>query len=128
MAIAIDDRKETEELASARFQRLSPRKAKRVADLIRGKNVADAQAILKFLPHEASDIILKVLNSAVANFKQKDVSFSRQSKEEDLYVSRVFVEQGQTLKRFRARSRGRAGRIMKRSSHITVVIDEIGAK
>jgi large subunit ribosomal protein L22 len=128
MAIAIENREETEELASARFQRLSPRKAKRVIDLIRGKNVAEAQAILKFLPNEASEIVLKVLNSAVSNFKRKDSSFSRQTKDEDLFVSRAFADQAQTLKRFRARSRGRAGRILKRSSHITIVVDEIGAK
>ena len=105
--------------AAAKYVRLSPRKARQVMDLIRGKNVTEAMSILKFTSKRASGIIGKVLKSALANAKQKPDIDS-----EKLSVRRAFVDQGPMLKRFRPRAMGRASRIHKRTSHITVVVGD----
>ena len=98
----------------------SPRKVKVVIDLIRGKSVAEAKAILAFTPKAASEPVLKVLNSAVANAENNlDMSADQ------LFVAEVFANQGPTLKRFRPRAQGRASRIRKRTSHITVILDKV---
>lgn len=103
--------------AIARFQRVSPRKARLVVDLIRGKSVDEARTILKFSPRAAAEIVEKTLNSAVANAERNlHVSAS------DLVVGRTFVDEGPTLKRIQPRAMGRAFRINKRTSHITVVV------
>ena len=105
--------------ATARYVRISPRKAGDVARLIRGKKVAEAKAILSLCPRAAARIVAKVLDSAVANAENNhDLSA------EDLYVVRAYVNCGPTLKRFRPRAMGRASRIRKRTSHITVCVDE----
>ena len=88
-------------------------------DLIRGKSVAEAQAILEFTPKAAAPVVLKVLNSAVAN-AENNQDLSRDT----LYVAECFANQGPTLKRYRPRAHGRANRILKRTSHITVVLDQ----
>lgn len=99
--------------------RIPARKVRLVVDLIRGKKVGDAVAILRHTPRSASPIVEKLLNSAIANAEhnyQLDVN--------KLVVSEVFVNEGPTLKRFQPRSQGRAFSIFKRSSHITLVVSE----
>jgi large subunit ribosomal protein L22 len=105
--------------AVARFVRVSPRKARLVVDLIRGKDVGEARAILKFTPRAAAEIVDKVLASAVTNAEN-----NLKVKPETLFVAQTFVDEGPTLKRIRPVSRGRAFRIMKRTSHITVVVKQ----
>ncbi|KRM98529.1 50S ribosomal protein L22 [Loigolactobacillus rennini] len=105
--------------AIAKTVRIAPRKARLVIDLIRGKSVAEANAILKFTPRSASPIVAKVLNSAIAN-AENNFDLDAQS----LVVSEAFVDEGPTLKRFRPRAKGSASPINKRTSHITVVVSE----
>ncbi|NTU71036.1 MAG: 50S ribosomal protein L22 [Coriobacteriia bacterium] len=105
--------------AVARYVRVSPRKARLLVDLIRGKSVADAQAILKFSPRAAAEIVEKVLNSAVANAER-----NLHIKADELFVGSTFVDEGPTLKRIQPRAMGRAFRINKRTSHITVVVKQ----
>ncbi|MGY4691816.1 50S ribosomal protein L22 [Salibacterium sp. K-3] len=105
--------------AVAKQIRIAPRKARLVVDLIRGKDIGEAVGILKNTPKAASPIVEKVLNSAVANAEH-----NYEMEPEDLYVSEIFVDEGMTLKRFRPRAMGRATRINKRTSHITVVVSE----
>lgn len=105
--------------AIGRHLRVSPRKARITIDLIRGKEVGEAAAILKFTPKRASEYISKILNAAVANAEH---NFAMNK--EKLFVSEAFVDEGPTLKRFQPRARGRASRIRKRTSHITVVLRE----
>ena len=105
--------------ATAKYVRIAPRKVRVVMDLIRGKNVKDAFAILKFTPKVGAEAIEKVLKSAVANAENNfDMN------EDNLYVSEAYVDQGPTLKRIHPRSRGQAFKILKRTSHITVVVAE----
>ena len=105
--------------AVAKYIRIVPRKVRVVMDLIRGKNVADAFAILKFTPKVGADVIEKVLKSAVANAENNfDMNVDR------LYVSSAYVDQGPTLKRIHPRSRGQAFSILKKTSHVTVVVSE----
>lgn len=99
--------------------RISSSKVKIVIDLIRGKKVDDARAILQFTPKAASPIVLKLLNSAIANAEN-----NLQMQRDNLYVAQVYANEGPTLKRFIARSRGSASPILKRTSNITIVLDE----
>ncbi len=105
--------------AVAKFVRIAPRKVRIVMNLIRGKDVADAFAILKFTPKRGSKFIEKVLRSAVANAEN---NFEMDT--EKLYVSTCFVDQGPTMKRIHPRSRGQAFSILKHTSHITVMVSE----
>jgi large subunit ribosomal protein L22 len=105
--------------AVARFVRIAPRKARLVIDLIRGKQITDAQTILKFTPRFAADVVVKVLNSAVAN-AENNFKLNR----DRLVVTAAFVDVGPTLKRFMPRAQGRASAIHKRTSHITIVVAE----
>ncbi|TVY06620.1 50S ribosomal protein L22 [Paenibacillus cremeus] len=105
--------------AIARYVRIAPRKVQLVVDLIRGKQVGEAIAILRHTPKSASPVVEKLLNSAIAN-AEHNYSLDPNS----LVVSTVFVDQGPTLKRFRPRAMGRASRINKRTSHITLVVSE----
>ena len=105
--------------AVAKFVRIAPRKVRIVMDLIRGKDVADAFAILKFTPKRGSKFIEKVLKSAVANAEN-----NHEMDSEKLFVSTCFVDQGPTLKRIHPRSRGQAFGILKHTSHITVIVSE----
>ncbi|MFD2617382.1 50S ribosomal protein L22 [Terrilactibacillus laevilacticus] len=105
--------------AVAKQVRIAPRKARLVIDLIRGKQVGEAIAILRNTPKAASPIVEKVLNSAIANAEHNyDLEAN------DLVVSQAFVDEGATLKRFRPRAMGRASKINKRTSHITVIVSE----
>jgi len=103
--------------AQARFIRVTPMKARRVVDLIRGLPAAEAQAVLRFAPQAASEPVGKVLASAIANAEH---NFKLDTG--TLVVSSAWVDEGPTLKRFRPRAQGRAYRINKRTSHITVVV------
>ena len=105
--------------AQARYVRVTPMKARRVIDLIRGMNAGDAQAVLTFAPQAASEPIGKVLASAIANATNNYAMDARA-----LVVSAAFVDEGPTQKRIRPRAQGRAYRIRKRSSHITVVVSD----
>jgi large subunit ribosomal protein L22 len=105
--------------AVARYIRISPRKIRIVIDLIRGKSVGEALAILKHTPKVASEVIEKVLKSAVANAEH---NYDMNS--DNLYVAAAYADQGPTLKRIHPRSRGQAFKILKRSSHVTVVVKE----
>lgn len=110
-----------ESRAKLRYVRSSPRKMRIVADQVRGKGVADALNMLHFLPHKAAAPIEKTIQSAVANlFDQSDAAVN----EEALYVREILVDEAPFFKRFRPVSRGRAHRIKKRNSHLTVVIAE----
>ena len=105
--------------ATAKYVRVAPRKARQVVELIRGKSVKDARAILMLTPRAASPVVGKVLASAVANAENNNDLVA-----EDLYVAQAFVDEGPTLRRFKPRAMGRATRIRKRTSHITVSVDE----
>jgi large subunit ribosomal protein L22 len=104
--------------AQARYIRVTPRKARRVVDLIRGLPAAEAQAVLRFAPQAASEPVGKVLASAIANAEHNN-----RLDVDTLVVSRAYVDEGPTLKRFRPRAQGRAYRVNKRTSHITVVVE-----
>ncbi|WP_146553683.1 50S ribosomal protein L22 [Rummeliibacillus sp. SL167] len=105
--------------AIARTVRIAPRKVRLVVDLIRGKQVGEAVAILRHTPRTASPVVEKVLKSAVANAEHNyDLDVN------NLVISEAFVDEGPTLKRFRPRAQGRASAINKRTSHITIVVSE----
>ena len=108
--------------ATARYIRVSPRKARLVVDTIRGKSVADAIAALDFTPRAAARSIRKVLKSAMANAENNHQA----DQVEEMTVSKAFVDGGPVLKRFRPRAMGRAARILKRTSHITIVLSDEG--
>ena len=111
-----------EAIAKVRNIRITPQKARRVVNLIRGKQANEALGLLKFQPQAASEPIYKVVASAVANAKVKGESTGAIVDEDDLVISQAYVDEGVTLKRFRPRAQGRAFRINKRTSHITVVV------
>ena len=108
--------------ASARFVRVTPMKARRVVNLIRGKQAEEVLAILKFAPQGASEPVYKIVASAVANARQKATQEGLPFREEELFISEAFVNEGPTMKRIQPRAQGRAYRINKRTSHITVVV------
>jgi len=105
--------------AVARNIRIASRKVRLVVDLIRGKQVGEALAILKHTPKAASPVVEKLLKSAIANAEH-----NYEMDPNKLVISKIYVDQGPTLKRFRPRAQGRASRIHKRTSHITVVLNE----
>lgn len=106
--------------AKLRYLRIAPRKVREVADLIRGERVERAQALLEFLVKKSAKPVSKLLKGAIAsayhNFKLE---------QSNLYISKILVDEGPKLKRWRASSRGRSSRIIKRTSHITIILDEI---
>ena len=105
--------------AVAKYLRMSPTKLAPVADLVRGKGIDDALTILKFTPGKSAEYVEKVVQSALANAEN-----NFEMDHDKLYVAQSSVNQGPTMKRWRAGAQGRAGRILKRSSHITVVLKE----
>jgi len=105
--------------ATAKYIRISSRKVKAVIDLIRGKSVKEAEAILLYTPKAATEPVAKLLKSAIAN-AENNLDLNR----EELFVAEIYANQGPTLKRFRPRAHGRASAIRKRTSHITVVLDQ----
>ncbi|MEL4505047.1 50S ribosomal protein L22 [Luteococcus sp. H138] len=104
--------------AIARHVRMSPTKVRRVADLVRGMATTEALVTLKYAPQAASDPVYKVLASAVANAENAE-----NLRADDLYISQIFVDEGVTMRRIRPRAKGSASRILKRASHITVVVE-----
>ena len=104
--------------AIARHVRMSPMKVRRVIDIVRGLDVNDALAVLKFAPQAAAGPVYKVVASAAANAES-----SESLRADDLFISQAFVDEGVTLRRIRPRAKGSASRIMKRGSHITVVVE-----
>ena len=105
--------------AIAKYIRISPRKVRIVINLIRGKQVDEALAILQFTPKAASPVVAKVLNSAIANAENNPPYLNR----DNLIVAEIYADQGPTLKRIQPVSKGRANRILKRTSHIKVILD-----
>ncbi len=105
--------------AVAKYIRVAPNKARQVVNMIRGKQVDEAKAILKFTPKRVAVAVEKVLNSAIAN-AEHNFDMDR----ENLFVTGIYVDQGPTMKRFKPRAMGRADMIRKRTSHITVVVSE----
>jgi len=105
--------------AVAKSVRIAPRKVRLVIDLIRGKEVGEAIAILRHTQRGASPVVEKLINSAIANAEH-----NYEMDPDNLYISEAFVNEGMTLKRFRPRAQGRATQINKRTSHITVVLSE----
>jgi large subunit ribosomal protein L22 len=105
--------------AVSKYIRISPQKARLVADLVRGKAVSEALSILEYTPKAASHYIFKLIHSAVANAGIKEGIDI-----DTLFIKKIFVDQGPMLKRFRARAMGRGTRILKKTCHITVILDE----
>lgn len=105
--------------ATAKSVRIAPRKVRLVVDLIRGKDVNEATAILRFTNRSASPVVEKLLKSAVANAEH-----NYEMDPDNLVISEAYVDEGVTLKRFRPRAQGRASRINKRTSHITLILTE----
>ncbi len=109
-----------EAFAQAKFVRITPRKMRLVIDLIRGKTVKDAEDLLKFIPKGATTPIAKVLKSAKAN-----ATNNFEMLEEQLYIKSAFVNEGPTLKRIIPRARGRGDGLLKRTSHVTIILEEM---
>ncbi len=105
--------------AVAKYIRISPRKARQVIDLVRDKDIDEALGILRNTPKKASKLVEKVLNSAIANAENNHDMFV-----DDLTISEAYIDEGPTMKRFRARAMGQASPINKRTSHITIVLSE----
>ena len=111
-----------ESVARVRHIRVTPMKARRVVNMIRGRQAQEALAILKFAPQDASEPVYKLVASAIANARVKADASNEFLDEQDLIVAQAYVDEGATLKRFRPRAQGRAFKILKRTSHITVVL------
>lgn len=109
--------------AQARFVRVTPQKARRVIDMIRGMNAQEAQTLLRFAPQAASEPIGKVVGSAIAN-ATNNYSLDPRT----LVITQAFVDEGPTMKRFRPRAQGRASQILKRTSHITVIVESVDSQ
>ncbi len=105
--------------ARARYLRISPQKARLIADIVRGMNVEQAITTLKFMPKKGAGLIRKIIESAVANAGQTETIDL-----DTLYIKKIMIDGGPMLKRFRPRAMGRATRILKRTSHVTVIVDE----
>ncbi len=105
--------------AVSKYIRLSPRKVRQVVDLIRGKSVDEALAILRYTPKRASEVVTKVVKSATANAEN-----NLQMSKDELFVTACYVDQGPTYKRYKPRAMGRADLLRRRTSHITVVVGD----
>ncbi len=114
--------------AKAKYVRVTPMKARRVVNLIRGRQVPDALALLAFAPQSASEPVRKVLASAVANARVRADRESKPCDERALVVSAAYVDEGATMKRIQPRAQGRAYKILKRTSHITVHVSQPQSK
>lgn len=105
--------------AVARYMRISPQKVRLIMDEVRGKKVEEAVRLLSFSPIRGARVLKKLINSAVANAEaNKEIDV------DTLYIKRIYADQGPIMKRFRPRAMGRASRIRKRTSHLTVILDE----
>ncbi len=117
---AAEDRAVVSARATARYVRMSARKLRLVADLVRGRGVSEARTLLAFTPKRGSKVIDKLIASAVANAEN-----NYELSGDELYIKRIYVNEGPTLKRWRARALGRAGRINKRTCHVTVELAQV---
>ncbi|WP_194948661.1 50S ribosomal protein L22 [Actinomyces trachealis] len=108
--------------AQAKFVRCTPMKARRVIDVVRSKRAVEAVNVLRFAPQAAAVPVRKVVESAIANARLKAEKAGERFDENELYILTAFADEGPTLKRFRPRAQGRAGRILKRTSHITIIV------
>ncbi|MBU2488957.1 MAG: 50S ribosomal protein L22 [Proteobacteria bacterium] len=109
--------------AKAKYMRISPSKVRKVAHVVKGRPVEAGMNMLRFMPQKAAEMVYKVVQSALAN-----VEAQTSMNVDSLVIQNILVDQGPTLKRFRPRAQGRVGRILKRTSHITVVLDEASGK
>ena len=110
--------------AQARYLRVTPQKARRVVDVIRGKRVLEAVDVLRYAPQGAAEPVLKIVESAIANARYAAEQAGERFNEEDLYIQAAYADEGPTMKRIQPRAQGRANRILKRTSHITVVVGD----
>ena len=113
--------------AQARFVRVTPQKARRVVNVIRGKRALDAVDVLRFAPQGAAEPVRKLVESAIANAQYLADQAGERFDAEDLYIQAIYADEGPTMKRIQPRAQGRANRILKRTSHITVVVGDEGA-
>jgi len=109
-----------ESTATLRYARMSPRKVRRIVNVIKGQTAEKALTILQFMPHRASRILSKLVKSAMANAEQKDVGAP-----EEMVLVNAYVNQGPTMKRIMPRAMGRANQIKKRTSHITLILSDL---
>ena len=110
--------------AQARYLRVTPQKARRVVDVIRGKRALEAVDVLRYAPQGAAEPVLKIVESAIANARYAAEQAGERFNEEDLYIQAAYADEGPTMKRIPPRAQGRANRILKRTSHITVVVGD----
>ena len=110
--------------AQAKYVRCTPRKARRVVDVVHGKRAVEAVNVLRFAPQAAAVPVRKVIESAIANARFKAERDGERFDENELFITEVYADEGPPLKRFRPRPQGRAGRILKRTSHITVIVGD----
>lgn len=110
--------------AQARFVRVTPLKARRIVDVVRGKRALEALEVLAYAPQGAAEPVRKVVESAIANARYAADQAGERFNEEDLYIQAIYADEGPTMKRIRPRAQGRADRVMKRTSHITVVVGD----
>ena len=108
--------------AQTRYLRVTAQKARRVVDLVRGQNATEAAAALKFQPQAVAEPVRKLIESAIANARVKADAAGERFDERELVISQIYVDEGPSMKRIRPRAQGRANRIIKRTSHITVVV------
>ena len=111
--------------AQAKYVRCTPMKARRIVNVVRGKRAVEAVNVLRFAPQAAAVPVRKVIESAIANARFKAERDGEHFDENDLFITEVYADEGPTLKRFRPRAQGRAGRILKRTSHITVIVGDV---
>ena len=114
--------------AQAKYVRCTPMKARRVVDVVRGKRAVEAVGMLRFAPQAAAVPVRKVLESAIANARFKAERDGERFDENDLFIIEAFADEGPTLKRFRPRAQGRAFRVRKRTSHITIEVTSVPDK
>ena len=110
--------------AQARFVRITPMKARRVVDHVRGMKAVDAVDVLRFAPQAAAETVRKVLESAMANARQAADNAGERFDEDKLWIQAIYADEGPTMKRIQPRAQGRANRILKRTSHITVIVGD----
>lgn len=111
--------------AQAKYVRCTPMKARRIVNVVRGKRAVEAVGMLRFAPQAAAVPVRKVIESAIANARFKAERDGERFDENDLYITEVYADEGPTLKRFRPRAQERASRILKRTSHITVIVGDV---
>ena len=110
--------------AQARFVRVTPQKARRVVDVIRGQRALEAVDVLRYAPQGAAEPVLKIVESAIANARYAAEQAGERFDEQDLFIQAAYADEGPTMKRIQPRAQGRANRILERTSHITVVVGD----